>query len=254
MTYGKNGILGVLTPQANTTVEPEFWALLPPGWSMLNARLTSSLETIEKRLVDYTTRFETTASQFANAPVSAVTVACTGASYLIGREEEIRITANMQKQRGVPCLTSGQASAAALQELGARKIALLTPYPELLNRASVPYWESHGFEVVASTGPGLQEDAFHPIYTMAEQGVCEAYGQLSQSDADVVLMLGTGMATLGAILYGREKGLLPAVSCNLATVWYAIAQVSLKEGDHGAQPLSDWLSGAHWQKKFELLA
>lgn len=253
MSYGKKGILGVLTPQANTTVEPEFWTLLPPGWSLLNARLTSSLDSIEKRLLDYTGKFESTAAEFANAPISAVTVACTGASYLIGREEESRITASMQQDRGVPCLTSGQASAAALRELGARKIALLTPYPESLNKASVPYWESHGFKVVASTGPELEQNAFHPIYAMAEQGVCQAYERLSQSDADAILMLGTGMATLGAILYGHKQGLLPAVSCNLATVWYATRQACLSQKSNDALPLSEWLSAMHWQQKFELL-
>ena len=39
--YGKKGLIGVLTPQANTTVEPEFWTLLPTGWSLINTRLTS---------------------------------------------------------------------------------------------------------------------------------------------------------------------------------------------------------------------
>ena len=49
--YGRAGLVGVLTPQANTTVEPEIWTLLPPGWSMINARLTSSKDSIEARLV-----------------------------------------------------------------------------------------------------------------------------------------------------------------------------------------------------------
>ena len=68
--YGQKGLIGVLTPQANTTVEPEFWTLLPTGWSLINTRLTSKKKTIESRLVDYTKNFQKTAEQFANAPVN----------------------------------------------------------------------------------------------------------------------------------------------------------------------------------------
>ena len=251
MSYGKNGTLGVLTPQANTIVEPEFWTLLPPGWSLINARLTSSLDTIEKRLVDYTQKFESTPAEFANAPISAITIACTGTSYLIGHDEETRITTGIQRRYGVPCITSAQASVAALRELNAIRIALLTPYPESLNKVSVPFWQSHGFDVVAHCGPAQEDDAFHPIYAMAEQGVCVAYEKLSDSNADAVLMLGTGMATLGALLHGQERGLLPAVSCNLALVWHAI-NCCTSNGDDSqcSLQLADWQSGQHWQQKY----
>ncbi len=93
--YGAAGLLGVLVPQANTTVEPEFWALLPPGWSMLAARLTSGAGTIAERLVDYTDRIDATAAQFANAPVTALAFACTGASYLAGAAEEDAVVARV---------------------------------------------------------------------------------------------------------------------------------------------------------------
>ena len=40
LEYAKRGLVGVLTPQANTTVEPEFRVLWPAGVTMLSARLT----------------------------------------------------------------------------------------------------------------------------------------------------------------------------------------------------------------------
>ena len=94
--YGKKGLIGVLTPQANTTVEPEFWTLLPTGWSLINTRLTSKKKTIESRLVDYTKHFGKTAEQFANAPVDVIASACTGASYLIGEKAELEIKSEME--------------------------------------------------------------------------------------------------------------------------------------------------------------
>ena len=41
LEYAAKGLVGCLTPQANTTVEPEFNILLPAGYAVLNARLTS---------------------------------------------------------------------------------------------------------------------------------------------------------------------------------------------------------------------
>ena len=71
LEYGQKGLCGVLTPQANTTVEAELWALLSPGHSLINARLVSAQNTIEKRLIDYTSRFaETIELQMLRSTVS----------------------------------------------------------------------------------------------------------------------------------------------------------------------------------------
>src|SRR6056297_2500531 len=90
VAYAPKGLVGVLTPQANTTVEPEFAILTPPGHAFVNARLTSDKPTIPERLRDYFDHYGQAAQQFANAPVSAIGFACTGASYLAGtaREDE----------------------------------------------------------------------------------------------------------------------------------------------------------------------
>lgn len=249
--YGQNGLWGVLTPQANTTVEPELWALLPQGQALINARLVSEQNTIEERLVDYTTRFAETADRFANAPVTCIAAACTGASYLIGAEREAEIVAEMQGRFGVPFLTAALATVAALRAMDAKRVALLTPYPDSLNRPCIPYWESFGLEVVAKAGPALEETAFHPIYAMAGSGVLTAYRQLSETDADAVLMLGTGMATLEPILKGLEEGLKPAVSCNLALAWAAAQTRSWDELDSAS--FEDWQKAVHWRHRYSAL-
>ncbi len=53
LQYASKGLIGVSTPQANTTVEPEMQILLPKGITPITARLTSSKSTIEDRLIDY---------------------------------------------------------------------------------------------------------------------------------------------------------------------------------------------------------
>lgn len=249
--YGRNGLIGVLTPQANTTVEPELWALMPSHMSMINARLTSNKDSIEARLVDYTTRFASTATEFANAPITSIAAACTGASYLIGAEREAEIVDAVEAQSGVPFITAALASVAALRSMGAQRIALLSPYPESLNRACTPYWEGHGLEVIAKAGPALETEAFHPIYAMTGGGVLRAYEELSDSGADAILMLGTGMATLRPLLAGRKLNLAPAISCNVALMW-AASQARRWDALEDAG-LEGWLTGKHWASRLEAL-
>ena len=82
--YAPHGLIGVLTPQANTTVEPEFWLMLPPGVAMINARMTSDEPSLEARLIDYFDQIDRAVEQFHNAPIGAIAFATTGASYLAG--------------------------------------------------------------------------------------------------------------------------------------------------------------------------
>ena len=99
LEYAPRGLVGMLTPQANTTVEPEFNLLWPPGVAMINARLMSDKPSMSDRLVDYFDNYGASLRQFANAPVGVVGAACTGASYLAGREREAAVVADIEARQ-----------------------------------------------------------------------------------------------------------------------------------------------------------
>ena len=124
LEYAPDGLLGVLTPQANTTVEPEFSILMPPGTAMIAARLTSDKPTIDARLVDYVASMERSLDQFANAPVGAVAFACTGAAYLVDPDEEERHLADIKADRAYPVITAANAILDALAPLGVTDMGL----------------------------------------------------------------------------------------------------------------------------------
>ena len=81
--YGSAEVVGLLTPQANTTAEIEFNALMPLGVSSLVARMTSRCSTLEARLLEYfdqldltledrkSTRLNSSHSQQSRMPSSA---------------------------------------------------------------------------------------------------------------------------------------------------------------------------------------
>lgn len=247
LEYAPRGLVGVLTPQANTTVEPEFAALWPPGVAMLNARLTSGAPTIEARLLDYLAGLEGAVGQFANAPLSALAFACTGASYFAMPEAEDAAVARVEAARGVPLVTAARAVRDAFDALGARRIGLVSPYPDGLTRAAVRYWTARGYEVARVAGAEMRGGAFHPIYAMTGEGCAAALASLDPDGLDAVALLGTGMPTLRPILARPCLGRAPVVSCTLALAWRTVRALDGAPPD--AASLRPWVEGEGWGER-----
>jgi len=246
--YAPLGLIGVLTPQANTTVEPEFSILWPPGYAMINARMVSDKDTVEQRLVDYFHDLDAVLTRFANAPIAAVAFACTGASYLVGAQTEDDTVARLSDRLEVPFVTAGKAVADGLDALGARRIGLVSPYPPALTQASVPYWNDRGFDVAGVASARLDETQFHPIYSIPAGQTTDTFDRLQAEGADAIVMLGTGMPTLETILQRSEAGRVPAMSCMLALAWRTVAAVDGRAPE--AADLRGWISGEHWKQRF----
>ena len=245
VAYARKGLIGVLTPQANTTVEPEYSILCPEGYAFINARMTSKKDTIEERLIDYADSIEDHIAQFANAPIQAVALATTGASYLIGKSAEDALIERVMKSWGLPLVTTALAVCDALEVLNARRIALISPYPPALTDESVRYWQSRDLEVARVVSAFEDGEGFHPIYALAADAAGAGLPSVKNCGADAILMLGTGMPTLPAIATHAHWDGPPILSCMLALVWRSVlASSGQKLGTSG---LMDWITARHWR-------
>lgn len=242
--YAPNGLIGVLTPQANTTVEPEYAILCPPGYAWLNARLTSPKAGIAERLVDYADSLETQIDQFANAPIDALAFATTGASYLIGREAEDALVDRVKRDRDLPLVTAGRAVCDALALLEARRIGLVSPYPPDLTEQSIAYWQSRGFQIGHTASVYDDQGAFHPIYALAAGVSDGALDGLKDSGLDAIVMLGTGLPTLAPIARLADWDGPPVLSCMLALVWRSVLAAGAETPNRAG--LMNWINGRHW--------
>ena len=247
LEYAPDGLLGVLTPQANTTVEPEVGILMPPGTALIAARLTSDKPTIDARLVDYVDSMERALDQVANAPVEAVAFACTGAAYLVDPAEEDRHLAKIQKERAYPVITAANAVFDALGALGARKIGIVSPYGDPLHGNALQYWEKRGLEIVRVERITSEDAAFHPIYALGGEASRGALEVIGTEGLEAVAMLGTGLPTLPAILRAGGQP-LPVISPNLCLVWRSL--LAIRGEAPSAENLAPWVTGESWSDRF----
>lgn len=217
--YGRAGFFGMVTPQANPTVEPEMHVLLPAGSAMLTARAVSSAATLRQRLVDYLTDLDRTLDSFGDLAFDAVGFACTGSSYLIDRTEERRLLAAIEDRRGYPVVSAAAAVTAAIRWLGIGDVALVSPYPEWLTAASRAYWEGEGVKVQRVVQIAAGTGDAHGIYALTAPKIIEAAESLAQSGVQGVLLAGTGMPSLQAVQALEPLFDRPVLSSNLCLAW-----------------------------------
>ena len=226
--YGKAGTIGIGVPQANTTIEAEFRAIAPAGVNVIVARLQGSRADSRARLLDYFRNADAALDSFDTAPLGACGFANTGTSYLLGADKDGPAFAELSARRGYPVISAAQAIRESLQHVGARSIALVSPYPHWLTEAALTYWRTAGIDVVEVAQIEAETADTRNVYNLGSADAVAAARRLKRRDMGALLLSGTGMPTLRAVgVLAREFG-KPVLSSNLCLSWALANRVGLR--------------------------
>ena len=131
-----------------------------------------------------------------------------------------------------------------------RSVALVSPYPDSLTQHSVAYWQSRGFSVSSVTKATSDVSSRgHPVYSLGSDAAMQALAKLQgKGGFDAVVMLGTGMPTLRAILTMPRVDGAPVISCTLALAWRCLC--ALEGTEPSAASLLDWVNGQDWRERY----
>jgi maleate cis-trans isomerase len=206
---------GALIPSTNTTVEIEYNRLLPPTLQVHVGRLGKGGDTpfspSRDEDIDYQSKM------LGAAKVEALCLTQTSAS-LFADDYDAAVKRRMTASAGAPAVTSADAIGQAVRALGARRIAIVTPYSkEVLERAKRYFEGKHGLTVVAMDGFGAT-DAY-AIGGLGAEHATEAFARIDRSEIEAFVVPGGAFATMTFVGEWERRFSKPVVTTNQAALW-----------------------------------
>jgi maleate cis-trans isomerase len=212
---------GVLIPSTNTTVESEL-ARLPSGYQAHFARLMTStpghpFAPSRDEDIDYQAKL------LGTAKVEMVILMQSSAS-LFADDYDATTMRRMSAAAGVPATTSARAMGQALRALGARRIALVSPYSEEVNARARRYFSmQHGLD--ANVLQGFAASDSYAIGKLGPENARDAFARIDRTQVDAFAVPGANFPTMASIAEWEREFDKPVVSSTQASVWAMACQL-----------------------------
>lgn len=215
-TYSPHGArrAAVFIPSVNTCSEPDLYRLAPDGLTLHFSRMLLTSGGMDG-LRAMAGQLDRGLLEVRDVRPDVAAFHCTSAVLERGHQHARELAASIEAALGCPALVTMDLCVAALKEVGASRVSLITPYPAVMNEAEVRYLEREGISVganvaldrvddMASISPGEWLSRAIASVDPQSDGVF-----LSCTNIRVIEIVGRLEAELG----------LPVVTSNLAMSW-----------------------------------
>ena len=218
--------IGVLAPPGNVAMERELPRYLPEGVVMNHNRMSRPGSGITREsLLAMMESVDRAAYDLAQAYPDVILYGCTSGSFLAGPGKEDELGERITRQTGIAAYTTSTAVVMALRAVGARRVFMLTPYPDDVNEHEVAFLEHRGFKVGAS-------DAFRcptseDIRKLSSGQVAERVllNRKAIESCDTVFISCTNVLCMGEIEKLERELRVPVVTSNQATLWAGLTHI-----------------------------
>jgi maleate isomerase len=161
--------------------------------------------------------------------LDVIIYACTSGTVAIGSE---RITDLVHQTRpGVAVTNPVTAALAAFETLEAKRISILTPYTEAVNRDVAALFTGQGYDVLNIAGFGFEDDT--AMTYISPQDIQQAALKVCNPDADLLFISCTALRAIGVIEHLEATLNKPVISSNQALAWHSLRLVNYPQPVNG---------------------
>lgn len=231
--YGSRLRLGMLLPSSNLAAEPDLAYLLPDGCSVHTTRLKLAGASRED-LVGMTDKVEEAALLLKDAAMDLIVFHCTGVTTLDPSMGD-SLVARIEDTTGIPATSTAHGLVEAFRTLRAKRVVLVTPYPQSVNDTEVQFLAHYGIEVLRETGLGKTSG---PGMIAVEPAEWYAQAMANRrDDADAYFLSCTTIRAL-PIVAALERDIgRPVVTSNQAMVWHCLRKRGIQDRLEGVGAL-----------------
>jgi maleate isomerase len=216
------GRIGLLVPSSNTTVETEFFKVLPKGVTLHVARLFIASVTPESisKMVE---TLETESRLLSSADVDVIVLGATAPSFLKGLGYDREMSKRIEDASGKPATTTSTALLQALQTLGIKKLSLASAYSQTVNEICAKFLEANGHQVVAKDGLNIIDNL--QIGRLDVQTAYDLGRKVDRPDSQGVVLACTNWKSMDIIERLEKDVNKPVLSTTQVSIWGALRKI-----------------------------
>lgn len=217
--------IGLIIPSSNSLTEPQFHRYLPPGVSAHITRLRMAgkfrkpLDELKKSLIE-------AAEAISDVRPAMIVFHCTANSMENGLAHEAAIVDLVAKASGCPTISTAQAITRAFDQVGIKRLVLISPYVKATNEHEVKYLAEAGYTVVHELGLGLESHAYSKVTPEEWKKVVK---ENTRADADGYFLSCTNTRMIEAIDDLEHDLGKPVVNSNQAVIWTCLNKLGIRQ-------------------------
>lgn len=215
---GSAAVLGLIVLQEDETIEQDFRRLFSArDIALYVSRIPSGADVTPDTLAEMEAALPQAVGLFPSGlSFSAVGYACTSGATVIGPARVAELVQGSAQAGDVTNPMS--ATLAALEHLGARKVALVSPYVAEVSAPMRALMAAHGIDVARFSS--FEEKQEQRVARIDPASIYQAALAAAQDGADAVFLSCTNLRTLDIIEPLEEALGIPVVSSNQALAWH----------------------------------
>ncbi len=228
--------IGVIIPSTNTGVEYDlqkfnldgvswhpsrFWIELR-NWSDEVKSTGEDSDTVFERFLEIMRgEIPVALRNVLSAKVNHIMLGMSAETFWGGVEGSVRFEEGIREHIGDVGLTTGAvATNDALRCFNAKRISVITPYPQVGDENVRQYFEEIGYEV--KSVKGLSRPSATAIAETPIQMVLDAVKEVDGDDVDAIVQCGTNLSAVDLFPTLEHTLGKPLIPINVATVWHAL--------------------------------